>query len=256
MSAYEIASQNGGSPVSQRASRSMPPAPSVLIVSDVRLVREGIAQALEEDGTLVVIGTAAPDDAGQAVSRFTPNVALVDMRMPGALEIARTLRSAGSAPAVVALGVAESDSALLACAKAGVAGFVACGATAAEVAKAVQSAIRGELVCTPRMAGILLNRIGAMASAPDGLSNPEALTLREHEIATLIGDGLSNKQIALALGIRNATVKNHVHNILGKLQLARRSQVGAWLRRLPVVEASQDRRHPRTASGGDRTAMA
>ncbi|MGI6853774.1 LuxR C-terminal-related transcriptional regulator [Mesorhizobium sp. 1B3] len=256
MSAHEIASQNAGLPVGERASWSLPRAPSVLIVSDVRLVREGIAQALGEDGTLLVIGTAAPDVADQAVARFTPDVALVDMRMPGALEIARALRFAGAAPVVVALGVAESDSALLACAQAGVAGFVACGATTAEVAKAVQSAVRGELVCTPRMAGILLNRIGAMASVPDGLSNPDALTLREHEIAGLIGDGLSNKQIALALGIRNATVKNHVHNILGKLRLTRRSQVGAWLRRLPGVDGSQVRHHPRTAFAVDQTATA
>ena len=95
-----------------------------------------------------------------------------------------------------------------------------------------------------------------MASAPDGLSDPDALTLREHEIATLIGDGLSNKQIALALGIRNATVKNHVHNILGKLRLTRRSQVGAWLRRLPAVDVSQVRHHPRTAFDLDQTAIA
>jgi DNA-binding NarL/FixJ family response regulator len=235
MSSREAASQHDPCTIGDHLSRALGGAPSLLIVSDVRLVREGIAQALGDDDRLMVVATAAPELAQQSLVHFAPNVVLLDMRMPGALETARGLRSVGAGIAVVALGAAESDAALLACAVAGVTGFVGSGATASELAKAVQGALRGELVCSPRMAGMLLNRVGAMAGNPDGPSGADALTLREHEIAILIGDGLSNKQIALALGIRNATVKNHVHNILGKLRLARRSQVGAWLRRPPAT---------------------
>ncbi len=228
---------------------------SLLVVSDVRLVREGIARALDDDDTLLVMGTAAPDFAEQAITRFMPDVALVDMRMGGALDAARSLRSAHSALVVVALGATEADTVLLECAQAGIAGFVAPGATSAELSKAVHGSMRGELVCTPRLAGILLSSIGALSGA-QSQSEPDPLTPREHEIALLLREGLSNKQIAFALGIQNATVKNHVHNLLGKLRLTRRSQVAVRLRNSPNPDRDVDRHFSRGFSAIARTATA
>lgn len=240
MQPNEIAGGSDGMTALERAARAMPRRISVLVVSDVRLIREGVAQALDEDEALIVVGTAPPEQADQAIARFRPDVALVDMRSAAALQTVQGLKSAATPPEVVALGVSESESALLACAKAGISGFVAPNASTPEVARAVQSAMRGEVICTPRMAGILLSRIGSMASSP--APEPDALTQREHEIAVLIGEGLSNKQIAFALGIQNATVKNHVHNVLGKLRLSRRSQVAGRLRNAPVLDVDGFRR--------------
>lgn len=227
---------------SERTVHAIPRRISVLVVSDVRLVREGIAQALDEDEALLVVGTAPPEQADQAVARLQPDVALLDMRAVSALETVRALRATQSALEVMALGVIESESALLACAQAGMSGFIQPNAGAREVSKAVQSAMRGELICTPKMAGILLNRIRMMGSASAEQPGSDALTQREHEIAVLIGEGLSNKQIAFALGIQNATVKNHVHNVLGKMRLSRRSQVSARLRNGAVLELDAFRR--------------
>ena len=242
MQPNEVAGEIGCASPSERPAFAIPPRISVLVVSDVRLVREGIAQALDEDKALLVVGTAPPEQAGQAVARFRPDVALLDMRVAIALETVRALRAMHSALEIVALGVTESENALLACAQAGISGLIPPNASTQEVSKAVQSAMRGELICSPRMAGMLLSRIRMMGSMPDEQTGSDALTKREHEIAVLIGEGLSNKQIAFALGIQNATVKNHVHNVLGKMRLSRRSQVSARLRNVAVLGLDAFRR--------------
>ena len=128
---------------------------------------------------------------------------------------------------IVALGAAEVESVLIECAKAGVAGFVAPGGSISDVIAAVHSAMRGELVCSPRTAGLLLSHVSALAARPPHDLEKDALTQREKEIAQLVGQGLSNKQIALALGIQNPTVKNHVHSILSKLNMQRRIEIAA-----------------------------
>jgi len=203
---------------------------SLIVVSDVRIVRDGIAQALAGECRLQLFGAVAPENAVRVASRLVPDVVLLDIRAPGALDTARALRASRQAPEVVAIGVAESDAALFAYAQAGISGFVAPDAATDAVVAAIESALRGELVCTPRLAGMLLSRIGALAATPAPNWETDPLTPREQGIAVLMGEGLSNKQIAIALGIQNATVKNHVHNILSKMRLSRRSQVSARLR--------------------------
>jgi len=210
---------------------------TILVVSDVRLVRDGIAQALHEAPGLLLLGVSGPDLADKVAMRLCPDVALLDIRDADALDIVPRLRAAHPPVKVVALGVAESEELLLACAQAGMSGFVGPNASVGETAAAVQSAMRNELVCTPRMAGVLLNRIGAMASSPGSRWGADELTTREQEIAALMSEGLSNKQIARTLGIQNATVKNHVHNVLGKLRINRRFQVRAPLRSVLNVAA-------------------
>jgi two-component system, NarL family, nitrate/nitrite response regulator NarL len=86
-------------------------------------------------------------------------------------------------------------------------------------------------VCSPRMAGMLLSRVRALAAQPAADVDSDVLTQREREIVLLISEGMSNKLIARSLGIQNATVKNHIHSILGKLRVSRRGEVAAQLRR-------------------------
>jgi len=87
--------------------------------------------------------------------------------------------------------------------------------------------VRNELVCSPRIAALLFSRIAAIGSER---SHGSALTRREHEIVSLMTQGLSNKEIARQLRIQNATVKNHIHSILGKLHVRRRGEVAARIR--------------------------
>jgi two-component system, NarL family, nitrate/nitrite response regulator NarL len=107
-----------------------------------------------------------------------------------------------------------------------------------DVVTAVHSAVRGELVCSPRTAGMLLSRVSSLAAgAVRGLPN-ETLTQREQEILDLMSEGRSNKQIARELCIQDATVKNHVHSILGKLGVKRRGEAVAQLQHARTDDAS------------------
>jgi DNA-binding NarL/FixJ family response regulator len=94
----------------------------------------------------------------------------------------------------------------------------------------LESATRGEALFSPRMAASLLRRVAALAATQPSPSAQVRLTPRERDIMRLLDEGLSNKEIAQRLGIEVATVKNHVHNILEKLQVHRRGEAAAWSR--------------------------
>ena len=131
---------------------------------------------------------------------------------------------------MVALGVADADDHVLGCAEAGVAGYVPRDASLDDLVAVIESAFRGEAICSPRIAGSLLRRIATLAAGQNGTMPLAHLTGREREIVRLIDRGLSNKEIARDLGIEVATVKNHVHNILEKLQVRRRGEAAARMR--------------------------
>jgi DNA-binding NarL/FixJ family response regulator len=126
------------------------------------------------------------------------------------------------------LSGSEASGELLRFAEAGIAGYVTRTASSADLVTAIESADRGEAVCSPRAAAALLDHVAnlaADAAEPDG-----ALTARELEILALIDEGLSNKEIAGRLFISVPTVKSHVHNILRKLGASRRGQAAARVR--------------------------
>ena len=191
-------------------------------------MREGLAVLLSRQPSIQIVGSADEAVPPEEIAGQRPDVLLLDVSTPDTLEFAAILRGAMPGAKIVALGVTEVEQVVLACARVGVSGFVYAHGTVNDVVAAVQSAVRGELVCSPRTAGILLNRISSLA-APASLA-PEALTRREQEIMTFVNEGLSNKQIATRLGICDATVKNHVHSILGKLRVRRRGEAAAQLR--------------------------
>jgi len=211
------------------SARSEAAPPRVFILSAIRLLREGLALALSRQPGLEVVGSSDCATTG-AIAEADPDVLLLDISSPSILEASALLRRDLPDVKIVALGVAEVEHVVLACAKAGVAGFVYAHGSASDVVTAVHSAVRGELVCSPRTAGMLFSRIGSLA-APGADSSGDALTPREQEVMAFVNEGLSNKQIASLLGIRDATVKNHVHSILGKLRVRRRGEAAAQLRK-------------------------
>jgi len=192
----------------------------VFIVSDTRILRDAIALALSQESAIEVVGTSELSGPAADLAKVDADAILLDVTASRSLEVARSVRDMRPSTKVVALAVPEVEAVVIECAKAGVAGFVGLDGSITEVVAAVQSAIRGELACSPRTAGMLLRRVSAASTLDD-------LTRREREIIRLMTDGFSNKQIARALDIRIATVKNHVHSILGKLGVQRRGEVAA-----------------------------
>ena len=95
----------------------------------------------------------------------------------------------------------------------------------------VESVARGEMLCSPRLAATLLHRVATLAQERHSPGPLDSLTVRERQIVDLLGDGLSNKEIARGLQIEVTTVKNHVHHILEKLQVARRADAATFARR-------------------------
>jgi two-component system, NarL family, nitrate/nitrite response regulator NarL len=202
--------------------------PRVLVVADVRLHREGVAELLHRDGRVRVSATAA---ASGDVPRSSPasDVIVLDIAAEDELEFVRRWAAARAGP-IVAIGIPETEARLIAFAEAGVLGFVERDATVDELVAGVESAARGEASCPPRVATTLLRRLAFLAAPPAAPPDSTALTVRERQIAALIAEGLSNKEIAGRLYIEVATVKNHVHNILEKLQVSRRGEAVARLR--------------------------
>jgi two-component system, NarL family, nitrate/nitrite response regulator NarL len=127
------------------------------------------------------------------------------------------------------LGVGDSDIEVLACARAGAAGFLPLESGPSELVAAIESIRRDELVCSPHVAALLFR--GQAKRAP-GLAGAETthLTAREAEVLALIDRGLSNKEIAAQLSLSLTTVKNHVHRILEKLHVRRRGAAAARVR--------------------------
>ncbi|MBB2487896.1 response regulator transcription factor [Mitsuaria sp. WAJ17] len=129
---------------------------------------------------------------------------------------------------VLAFALCEEDeSAVLSCAKQGARGFLSHDAPIDELLAAVETVLQGGIHCSPHLTRLFMLRAAGSSVAGPGPTLPTALTAREQEVLTLIARGLSNKEIARDLGIESATVKNHVHHLLEKLNVRRRSQAAA-----------------------------
>jgi len=200
----------------------------ILIVAAIRLYREGLAEMLADESSVVVVATAAgADEAVRALRQHEPDIVLLDMAIPDNTWVVRALVAAVPGTRVVALAVPEAEDEVLACAEAGVAGYVTREGSVEDVVAAVESVARGEVLCSPRMAATLMQRVATLALERSPASIESRLTARELEILDLIDQGLSNKEIARKLTIELSTVKNHVHSILEKLNVSRRHEAAA-----------------------------
>ena len=203
----------------------------LFIVGDVRLHREGLALQLEAFSKmddlcrLSVLGTGLLNDALQVLRSSRVDVVLLDTLKLEVPPVVHSLRAADQKLRVVALGVREVESEVLACAAAGVDGYVRMDAEIDDLVTVIESAMRGELVCSPKVAASLYHSISTL-----GTNESASLTSRELEVVELMNRGLSNKEISLRLRIETCTAKNHVQNILHKLGVHRRGQAVAKLR--------------------------
>jgi two-component system nitrate/nitrite response regulator NarL len=205
----------------------------VLVAADVRLHRDGVAALLREDNRVLVAATVPASDDRPPDGLRDVDVIVLDTAAEDGLSLVRAWARAGRP--IVAMGIPRADEHVLAFAETGVLGFVERDATVEELSDSVEAAARGEASCPPRVATTLLRRIAA-PTRPPSRTDSHALTARERQIVELIAEGLSNKEIGRRLYIEVATVKNHVHNILEKLQVNRRGEAAARIRMIESVD--------------------
>ena len=208
---------------------------SVFVVDDNRLLCEGLVSMLGEREDIAVVGAApSGDDALEQIKRLRPNVALIDIGMPGkdGIEVTQALHQEAPEVKVIILGMVDLTDEIMACIEAGAAGYVLKETSFDHLVETIRSAHRGESLCSPQRAASLFSRIAELAgerilSVP---SSSVKLTPRELEIVNAVADELSNKEIARQLSIETQTVKNHIHNILDKLQLHTRLEAVEYAR--------------------------
>ena len=201
---------------------------SVAVLGPVRAYRDGLAAALRQHPDVHVVALlTGPDEAWLPPTSDPADVILAD----GSTDAGIAAITALAAPPAPVLVIAPEVPArgVVACARAGVSGFVHRGAAISEVVAAVIAVARGETICPPTIAAVLLECFGAAGSRLHGYDLTR-LTTRERQILDLIDQGMSNKEIATALYIELSTVKNHVHSILEKLGARRRSEAAARIR--------------------------
>jgi two-component system, NarL family, response regulator LiaR len=201
----------------------------IVIADDHVLVRQGIRAFLETHADLEIVGEAE-DAAGAAdlCARQQPLVALVDLVMPGGgIEATRMIREASPQTQIVLLTSFEDVRQIVAAVQAGALSCLLKDVDADALADALRKAAHGEAVLHPRVASRLMD---ALRNNSDDSAILESLSQREREVLTLMAEGLSNQLIAERLGIGEKTVKTHVSNVLGKLNVSDRTQaaVYAW----------------------------
>lgn len=204
----------------------------VFIVDDNRLLREGLVSMLTEQEDLVVVG-ASPNERkalGQ-IKKLRPEVVLIDIGMPDkdGVEITRDLHQDLPEVKVIILGMPDLTDEIMTCIEAGAVGYALKEDSFDYLVEIIRSANRGESFCSPRMAASLFSRVAELAGERIPQSSVK-LTPREVEIINRIAEGLSNKEIAQRLSIELQTVKNHIHNILDKLQLHNRLEAVQYAR--------------------------
>ena len=207
----------------------------VLLTDDHNLFREGLARILRDaPGIELVACAASGEEALQLADQYQPEVALMDINMPGigGLEAARRLRQKYPETKVLMLTISEEDQDLFTAVRFGARGYILKNTSSRDLLDAVRRVHEGEAVITPSMAVKLLEAFAATPapSQTKEMENPqvEELTERETEVLRLIARGLNNKEIGDQLWISPNTVKAHLRNILEKLQLTSRVEAATW----------------------------
>ena len=209
---------------------------TVLLVDDHALVRQGVRAFLDTQSDITVVAEAASgEEAVHLAAEHAPDVALMDLIMPGmdGVEATRRLTARSPRTKVVILTSYHDDEHIFPAIRAGALSYVLKEVGPDELAKAVRMAAAGEAVLHPRVAARVVRELhGARRDEPNVFRE---LSDRELEVLKLIAEGLSNAEISDRLFISEKTTKSHVSNILGKLHLADRTQAAVYAWREGVV---------------------
>ena len=194
----------------------------IALVDDHAVVRRGLRSYLEAFPDLEIAGEASSGEAAlERVQEWLPDVVVMDLLMPGGMdgiETTRRLRAISPHTQVVVLTAHSGDDRVLAALRAGAIGYVRKEAEPEALLAAIRSAARGQSALEPALANAVLQDLSG------GMEAGETLTRREGEVLRLLGQGLTNRQIAEKLVLGEETIKSHVGNILAKLHLSHRAQ--------------------------------
>ena len=202
------------------------------------LFRTGLRNLLEEEGVNVVGEAENGETAIRLASDLTPDVVIMDLNMPGAggVETTRRLSSLAPLSRVVVLTISADDDDVMNAVMAGACGYLLKDSSIQELIAGIRAASEGESLISPQIAAKVLQRLRAQSKDADAAEVIRAeLSDRELEVLKLIANGKDNAQIARELFISPKTVKNHISNILMKLQIENRIQAAVYAVRSGIV---------------------
>ena len=214
----------------------------IVLFHSNRLFRESLAFVLAQQPSISVIGLAAtlPHD-DEALVALRADLFILDFGEPSRTGLYDTqrIRKLSSEIKIILAEVPNREADILACLEYGATGYVLRNSTVETLLSNVRAVVVGETLCSPRIANLAVCRMSSLARhiSEAGSDNAGCLTKRESEIVALIEEGLSNKEIAIRLHVEISTVKNHVHNILDKLQLPNRHSAVRHLKKQRLITA-------------------
>ncbi len=217
-----------------------PPPIRVLVVDDHALFRHGLLQVLRSAPDLVIVGEARDGmEAVEQSAELQPDVVLMDVRMPtlNGIEAARRVRAAQPGVRILMLTESEDEEDLYASVRAGATGYLLKEVAIDEIADAIRAVASGQALVSPSMTTKLLSEFNALSRRLEEEHDGRRLTDRELEVLRLIARGMSNKDIGTDLVIAENTVRNHVRNILEKLQVRSRVEAAMYAVREKLVDA-------------------
>jgi two-component system NarL family response regulator len=213
----------------------------VLVVDDHAVFRRGLQMVLEQEPDIEVVGEAG--DGAEAVTmaaNTAPDIVLLDVRMPkrGGIDACMAIKDAVPSVSIIMLTISDEEADLYDAIKAGAVGYLLKDIPIDEVATAVRAVRGGQSYISPSMASKLLTEFATMVRRSDERQQLPApkLTDREMEVLKLVAKGLNNRDIAKQLFISENTVKNHIRNILEKLQLHSRMEAVVYAVREKLLE--------------------
>src|SRR5437764_12538543 len=201
----------------------------VLVVDDHALFRRGLEMVLAQEADIEVVGEAADGtEAVEQAADLLPDIVLMDVRMPrrSGIEACTAIKDVAPSARIIMLTISDEEADLYDAIKAGAMGYLLKEISIEEVASAIRAVHEGQSLISPSMASKLLSEFASMIKRGDERQQVPAprLTEREMEVLRLVAKGLNNRDIAKQLFISENTVKNHIRNILEKLQLHSRME--------------------------------
>jgi DNA-binding NarL/FixJ family response regulator len=210
----------------------------VLLVDDHDLFRTGLRTLLEEQDVQIAGEAADGSEALRLVRETSPDVVVMDLNMPGmtGVEATRQITTAAPLTRVLVLTISDQDSDVTDAILAGACGYLLKDSSIQDLIRGIQAAAVGESLISPHIAGKVLQRLRSTTAQPELANMIRAeLSEREIEVLKLIANGKDNAQIAAELHISPKTVKNHISNILMKLQIENRIQAAVYAVRSGIV---------------------
>jgi two-component system NarL family response regulator len=213
----------------------------VLVVDDHALFRRGLQMVLGAETDIEVVGEASDGaEALKVAAETTPDIVLMDVRMPkrGGIDATMAIKDAVPSAKIIMLTISDEEADLYDAIKAGAMGYLLKEISIEEVASAVRAVYTGQSLISPSMASKLLTEFATMVRKDDERQQVPTprLTDREMEVLKLVAKGMNNRDIAKKLFISENTVKNHIRNILEKLQLHSRMEAVVYAVREKLLE--------------------